>query len=256
MVPITISLSNYLAQLSNNKDTYLLSDCYGYIYLTILPDERFYIGQKKGNSIAPNYFGSGIHLNNWFKKNFDFPSRNCPFEYAEDRGVHRVILDYALTLPELNYLERYYIRVLRERFGFDQCLNAHAGGSELPDKKSGSIFTPEQRVRGVEVKRRKAALGLYSPSEETRRRRSEGIKRSRKVKPSWNKGLTKETDERIRQMIERKTPLMEEERQRRSQRGKLHRDSQWFNNRVTQVRIFKGKEPPEGFQRGMLKRKN
>lgn len=41
---------------------------YGYIYKTILPDGRYYIGQSNGNVIRKYYYGSGIYINKYMKK--------------------------------------------------------------------------------------------------------------------------------------------------------------------------------------------
>lgn len=38
---------------------------YGYIYKTIFPDGRYYIGQSKGATVRKHYYGSGIYINKY-----------------------------------------------------------------------------------------------------------------------------------------------------------------------------------------------
>lgn len=38
---------------------------YGYIYKTIFPDGKYYIGQSKGRVVRKYYYGSGIYINKY-----------------------------------------------------------------------------------------------------------------------------------------------------------------------------------------------
>jgi hypothetical protein len=68
---------------------------YGFTYRTILPDGRYYVGQhkiKNHRTLDPNYFGSGVVLKNYIQK------------HGKD-GLKRIILEYAINLEILNFLE-------------------------------------------------------------------------------------------------------------------------------------------------------
>lgn len=41
---------------------------YGYIYKTTFPDDRYYIGQSKGNRVRPLYYGSGLFVLSFIKQ--------------------------------------------------------------------------------------------------------------------------------------------------------------------------------------------
>ena len=178
---------------------------YGYIYITILPDSRYYIGQKKTKDsiIITKYFGSSQHLNNWFLKHVGYKSNSCPPEAAYKAGVKQTILDFAKDQAELNLLECKYIAQFRE-IDFEHCLNIHPGGEQSHfTKNSKGYFTEAARKAGLEERRKRRAAGLYTCTEETRRKMSEGVKKALQNKPIWNKGKTKENDIRVRQMAER-----------------------------------------------------
>lgn len=239
----------------NNLNTYDLQSIHGYIYKITLPDGRVYIGQKKGNHIIETYWGSSKHVDNWFKKNIGFPSKNCPNELAEMHGVTREILDYALTRLELNLLEMFYIDEFKYIYGED-CLNIHPGGIEpvIKNENSKFILSEESRRKARETKRMKAEMGMYKISDETKRKMSDGIKKARKLKPVWNKGLTKDSDNRVKELYENRK-LSENGRKKLQENGRRTSKSMWYNNGHTQIRVFDGEMPPSGFVRGMLKRK-
>lgn len=89
---------------------------YGFIYKTILPDGRFYIGQHKiisQKTLDPTYFGSGVIIKDYIKSKGSI-------------GVIRKILDYGYTFNEMNLLEQKHLTetVLNN----SQCINLdHAG---------------------------------------------------------------------------------------------------------------------------------
>lgn len=244
------------------NDWYDCQNIYGYIYKTILPDCRTYIGQKKGYPIVEKYFGSSEHLNNWFLKNIGFKSSNCPLEAAEDKGVIRIILAYAIDQEELNSLEKFFIKKEKEESEKNFCLNITDGGngteykelSEEGRKKSiEALLDPENRNKGLETKKKKRELGLSSCSAETLKKRSEGIKKALKEKPIWNKGLNKETDPRIVKMfkwreLNKEYAHLVSKKANEASVEKI-KGTKWWNNGEIQVRA---KECPEGFVHGML----
>ena len=111
--------------------------------------------------------------------------------------------------------------------------------------------TEEARLKGLEVRRQRAKEGLYVITDEVREKRSKGIKKALQRKPIWNKGLTKDTDDRVANLYKnrRKHVYTEEELHNIS---KITKDTFWWNNGIIQVRC---KICPKGFERGMLKRK-
>ena len=237
--------------MSNNFDKYDFQSIYGYIYKTTLPDGRVYIGQKKGWPMVETYYGSGKHLDNWFLKYLGYHSKNCPSHIAEHEGVQRECLDCALDAVELNLLERFYISLLMDTHDSSEYLNMHAGGNNKDIKYDKGYFTEEARLKGLEVRRQRAKEGLYVITDEVREKRSKGIKKALQRKPIWNKGLTKDTDDRVANLYKnrRKHVYTEEELHNIS---KITKDTFWWNNGIIQVRC---KICPKGFERGMLKRK-
>lgn len=72
---------------------------YGFIYKTILPDGRYYIGQHKiinQITLDPSYFGSGVIIKDYIKSHGKL-------------GLARKILDFGCSHAELNILEAKYV---------------------------------------------------------------------------------------------------------------------------------------------------
>jgi len=71
------------------------SDYYGFIYKTILPDGRYYIGQHKiinQKTLDSNYWGSGVIIK----------------DYIKSKGtveLRREILVFGYNHDEMNFLE-------------------------------------------------------------------------------------------------------------------------------------------------------
>lgn len=67
----------------SNLNKYDYASIYGYIYIIVLPDHRYYVGQKKYTpDKSESYYGSSKHLNNIINKLTGFSSkkfskRNC-----------------------------------------------------------------------------------------------------------------------------------------------------------------------------------
>ena len=77
----------------------LNNEPYGFIYKTILPDGRYYIGQHKiinKNTLDPKYFGSGVILKDYIKSKGSLK-------------LARTILEFGYNHVELNLLETKYV---------------------------------------------------------------------------------------------------------------------------------------------------
>jgi hypothetical protein len=76
-----------------------VNNFYGFIYKTILPDGRFYIGQHKiisQTTLDPTYFGSGVIIKDYIKS-------------KGTEGLNRNILEFGKTFEEMNLLEKKYL---------------------------------------------------------------------------------------------------------------------------------------------------
>ena len=177
---------------------------YGYIYKTTnLVNNKVYIGQHK-DKFTSRCLGHGIIINRAIRK--------------EGRKNFNVIpLVYAISKPELNRLEIYYIAYYRELLGWDMVYNIAHGGyessgllrkhtSEELNKmnrnhkdfsgKNNPMFGKKHSKEANE-KRRQSLMG-HSVSDATRLKQS----RIKLGKNTWNKGLTKETDLRMKKLSE------------------------------------------------------
>lgn len=77
----------------------LKNEFYGFIYKTILPDGRFYIGQHKiisQKTLDPTYFGSGVIIKDYIKS-------------KGKNKLTRIILEYGKTFEEMNFLEKKFL---------------------------------------------------------------------------------------------------------------------------------------------------
>jgi hypothetical protein len=89
---------------------------YGFLYKTILPDGRFYIGQHKivsQKTLDPYYFGSGVIIRDYIKS-----------KTAHD--LKREILVFGYSFDEMNLLESIY--VTEEILNDPLCINLDKGG--------------------------------------------------------------------------------------------------------------------------------
>lgn len=92
---------------------------FGFIYKTILPDGRYYIGQHKVISITtldPQYFGSGVIIKDYIKS-------------KGTNGIKREILAFGKNHDELNILEVKYLteEVLNDPLN----INLDTGGKHI-----------------------------------------------------------------------------------------------------------------------------
>lgn len=72
---------------------------YGFIYKTILPDGRYYLGQHKiisQKTLDPHYWGSGVIIRDYLKS-------------KGETGLVREILEFGYSHDEMNLLESKYI---------------------------------------------------------------------------------------------------------------------------------------------------
>jgi hypothetical protein len=99
--------------------TQLQNNSYGFIYKTILPDGRYYIGQHKiinKVTLDPTYFGSGVILKDYIKSKGSL-------------NLIREILEFGYNHAELNLLETKYVteEVLRDPLN----INLDFGGRNI-----------------------------------------------------------------------------------------------------------------------------
>lgn len=229
-------------------NTYDLGSIYGYIYKITLPDGRYYIGQKKGlPGKTQNYWGSGYHVNNWFKKYFNKPSNNCPKEIAEGI-VEKEIIDLALDEFELDWEERIWITRAKNKQEYEgQCLNEHEGGHILLKRKG------EPWNKGLTIATDKRLLKLsHKPpqlTEEQENQRKHKIKEAIKKRGGvWNKGLTAKDDPRLQGVKNRDTSYM-----KTKEWSENLKNLRWYTNGIINIHINKDLTPPEGFYKGMTK---
>lgn len=122
-----ITLPQSIIILASNQNEMIMNH-FGYIYRTILPDGRYYVGQHQAiNKIDTCYYGSGNEIIQYIKK-------NTPI------GLKVEILHFAMTKKELNELEKQYItpEIIKDPL----CMNIVPGGYG-GDKVS--YLTKEQR---------------------------------------------------------------------------------------------------------------
>jgi hypothetical protein len=99
--------------------TQLQNNSYGFIYKTVLPDGRYYIGQHKiinKITLDPTYFGSGVILKDYIKSKGSL-------------NLIREILEFGYNHAELNLLETKYVteEVLRDPLN----INLDFGGRNI-----------------------------------------------------------------------------------------------------------------------------
>ena len=94
----------------------IANKAYGFIYKTILPDGKFYIGQHKiisHNTLDPLYFGSGVIIKDYLKS-------------KGKENLIREILDFGFSWKEMNLLEAKYIT--ENTLNDPLCINLDKGG--------------------------------------------------------------------------------------------------------------------------------
>ena len=180
-----------------------LNEEYGYIYETINKvNGKRYIGQSVGK-FKRDYHGSGIAIKNAINK------------YGRAKFSTKQI-DSASTREKLNNTEIKHISEYRDGFGGDMLYNISTGGASGYNGCLGRHHSAETKE-----KMRKNHIGMEGKehSDEIKKKiggSSRGVKRKpfterhinnmiknhvgmkgKTGKVPWNKGLTKETDERL-----------------------------------------------------------
>jgi hypothetical protein len=178
----------------NEKDDY-----YGYIYITLDQREnKVYVGYKKGKiEKSKNYFGSGTIIRRIIKK------------YGKD-FLKKTVLGVCYSKEELIFWEtecKHFFKALDRRYGYNI----------LEKDTFGDTFTNHPDKEITREKLRTTSTGRPQTIE-SRQKRSISCKKARdgnkrlseisaengrknKGKTAWNKGLTKETDSRIKPQI-------------------------------------------------------
>lgn len=243
------------SDMNTNINKYSDEEVFGYIYIIIMPDDRYYIGQKRHHpKDTQTYYGSGTHLKNLINKLTGFPSRNLPVPIANKFGIHKYILDYAKNQDELNLLERYYIKLSKNyEYTTCGCLNIHSGGGYPFYRPPGKFILKEDSIKkAMATKKMKRELGITVTTEETRKKMSIGIKEALKKKPIWNKGLTKDSDDRVRLICENADRSFMKTEKYKQTISKVSKGSKWYNNGIINIRLFDDEEIPNGFVSGMI----
>lgn len=146
-----------------------------YIYKTTnLLNGLYYIGKRKRNTKKDRkeYFGSGIIINRAIKK------------YKKENFKKEILMDNIMEKHELDYFETFWIKIL--------CSQDREYGYNLGDGGEGGGHG--SGWKHTEEAKRKISIAGKNISDETRKKMS----KSKKGMIPWNKGLTKETDERVR----------------------------------------------------------
>lgn len=144
-------------------------EIYGYIYKTILPDGRYYIGQSRGSKIRPNYFGSGTYMLKYLSSHS-----------AED--LELIVVEWVYGSQEdLNTVEA---RILGDKYKKDPlCVNLQPGGNQ-----AGASDDFREKMRIINTGRK--------ASEETRKKLS--MMRTGEGNSFYGKKHTEETKAKMR----------------------------------------------------------
>lgn len=171
---------------------------YGYIYKTTnLVNQKIYIGQHKAKKFNPNYLGSGVNIKRAINK------------YGKN-SFEVILLEWCETSEEADNKELYYIAKFNSQdisIGY----NITQGGQtrfftgliHSEESKKKMSIKAKQRSHPPTTKGRKCYTdGINNkvlPPEKIEEYEKLGWWPGRTYTPStpWNKGLTKETDERI-----------------------------------------------------------
>jgi hypothetical protein len=201
---------------------------FNYVYLiTNLVNRKQYVGEHSTNNLNDNYFGSSSYLKNVIKK---YKKKNFKIqilEYFETKqeafsAQEKYIYEYNTLIPN-----GYNISPTG---GTNEC-----GGSMNEISKQRLSKTRKEKYCGVGEKNgmfRKSVYDIwiekfgkeeadrlnknkkekhknYHPSKETKNKTSNTMILLRAtIKPIWNKGLTKENDERIKKSAKTRSKIM------------------------------------------------
>ena len=182
---------------------------YGYIYkTTCLVNNKIYIGQKKSNSFKETYFGSGINITKALKR---YEKINFKVE----------LLEWCENQSQLDKREVYYINQFNSQ---DPSI-----GYNLTNGGQSRFFTGQKHSEESKQKMsEKAKQREHKPTTAGRKTYTNG-KENKMIfideipeyeangwwhgkttnQVAWNKGLTKETDERVAKYTEKRNKHFE-----------------------------------------------
>lgn len=170
---------------------------YTYITTNILSNKS-YIGIHSTNTVDDNYLGSGIAILDAIKS-------------CGRKNFKRKILIFHDSLEDAHFHEEKFIKDYNTLVPFGYNISPTGGLSpngehskeskeKISNKKKDKVFTEEHKN-----KLRLAKLGITQSKESIEKRRSKMLGKNKgknngmygKHPIPWNKGLTKETDERV-----------------------------------------------------------
>ena len=181
---------------------------YGYVYITTnLINNKFYIGQHKSETFDESYKGSGKYFRNALKK------------YGWDNFTCEVI-EWCSTAEELDekeifYIEKYCSNTKNHynlaRGGNSGDLRKYLSEEDIENWKKSISNSRKGQHRSIESRKKQSqTLKGHITSDETRKKISSSnmghavsdytrkrVSESNKTRTVWNKGHTKEFDERL-----------------------------------------------------------
>lgn len=174
--------------------------------ITNLKNNKIYVGQDTKNN--PKYYGSGTYLKRAIKK------------YGK-RNFKKEILERCKTTEELNQVEKHWIKKLNSKnkkigYNLTDGGDGAVGYQHTMETKMKMSISHKNMSNETKQKLSKSLIGNknslgYKHTDESRKNMSESkigkkhteetkrkLSISNKGKSPWNKGLTKETDERVK----------------------------------------------------------
>lgn len=244
------------------------------VYMHVSPNNKRYIGITSQNPKLRWANGSGYSDNKHFKSAID--------KYGWDNFEH-IIIASDLSLESACKMESDLISQYAT-MDPDKGYNHTTGGNwSSPDDETRKKLSDHMKIRGKDpefLRKLSNSLKGHACSDETRkkisdankgrtfsedqlaklrgRKLSEETKRKMKGRPSWIKGLTKETDERVMKLSEchKGKPMTEESKLKlsASQKARFENgfDPIWINNGIIETVIQRGNKLPLGFSKGRL----
>lgn len=272
-----LTSSDDLLTLNTNEVDQMNFNCYDKnftVYMHVSPSNKRYIGITSQDPKLRWAGGSGYSDNKHFKSAID--------KYGWDNFEHIIIASnlslQAACKMESDLILRY--STMNPEKGYN---HTTGGNWSSPDEETRKKLSDrrKQLVADPEFLRKlSSSLKGHTCSDQTRkkisdalkgrkisedqlakrrgRKHSEETKRKMRGRPSWIKGLTKETDERVMKLSEScKGKSMTEESKlklSRSQKARFENgfDPIWINNGTIETVIQRGSELPLGFSEGRL----
>lgn len=253
----------------------------GFIYLTkCLVNNKIYIGRHeiRGDSVDDSYLGSGVLISKAISK------------YGRD-NFNRVILKYCYTLKQLEFWEHFYIKKYNAqniKIGYN-IADGNVNSTKYNPAKIPSVVERMTRINRKNAKRKdirnkisNALLEYHKTheaynkgvhaSEEQKRKQSETMKRryaNGEIKPH-NKGVPMSNEQKsvLSDIMKRRyangeikphnkgVPMSDEQKAVLSYKAKNRKSPcwgcTWYNNGVSNKRIFPNDVIPDGYVKGFL----